>query len=1176
MTADLTKLAVGRGNYYLKEIARNREEYLSGKGEAPGVFHGGSARALGLDGECSPAAFKRLFAWQDPRTGEQLGRAPRQDAMPAWDLVFRPHKDVSILYGLGDEQTSRRVAVAHQAGVRAAVAYLDRQVGTRTGRHGAEHVGGEGLLAVGFTHRTSRAGDPLLHTHLIIANRTRGPDGGWRTLDGREVYQHRLAADSVYQATYQVELSRSLGVRWAPADRWGNRGIEGMPEELRRSFSKRHQQISAELQRQEAEGKHRTPRLVRKVVHATRPAKSHETPETLYGRWEQEARDLGVEPERLVLELTDRTRVREQVVAAGTAGPDSASADAPGRTAGSEGVAAAAPSGTARRDGSAAPPGRTPTGLADVLTATAGLPERTVTTVFDRLASPDGLTAQASTFTRREVLCAVGRELPAEAAGAVGPTELEALADRFLAERAVSVVSEHAIGERHYATPELLQVEQRLIDAAVSRAGEQTGVCSHDALRATLAAHPTIGEDQAAMVRDITQGGQGVSVVVGKAGTGKTYALGVGRHAWQLDGYRVLGAAPKPKLSLRRQPPATAADTSRIRQADERVLDERTVLVVDEAGMLGSRKLARLLDHAAEARTKVVLVGDDKQLASIDAGGGFRGLRLRLGAATLTENRRQAEPWERQAVEHLRDGNIDAALSAYREHDRLVAAETPGQLKETMLSDWWRSFQQGKRVVILAYRRDEVDQFNTACQQLRDTSGQLGPERLIVRDRSFAVGDQVVCGKNALPSLGVANATRGQVVALDVEQRSMTLKLQDGRTVVLPREYLDQRPARWVGNNPDRRTVDLAYASTGHKSQGITVDEVLLRVTSAENQQWLYVGGSRAIGRTRYYSVVTPEPASRQEREREQVEVPGADPAPVQQAEQFATVARRDGSQRLAADTTARLDLRSMGRRDLRARREQLGELLTKGPRDQSRLVAHATMRRQQHERRLAEATGRRQDARDLVSLLEHGPARWLRRGDLVRARQQGEQAEQAYQVARQAADRAADRERDLRQAQQQYHAHREANPELAAEHRAVMREEAWQRRVAARAVELERPAWSRELGQRPATVKGGRAWDRAVGQVVEYRQRWRVEDAERALGPEPHGTDASLEQRQARRHAERAVGRVRELAGDWTDRDERGDHRRATGRSDHQGDGWSDHRLRPRDRDRDDRERAM
>jgi AAA domain len=789
-------------------------------------------------------------------------------------------------------------------------------------------------------------------------------------------------------------------------------------------------------------------------------------------------------------------------------------------------------------------------------------------------------------------------------------------------------MGEHAIGERHYATPELLQVEQRLIDAAVSRTGEQTGVCSHDTLRATLAAHPTIGEDQAAMVRDITQGGQGVSVVVGKAGAGKTYALGVARHAWQLEGYRVLGAAPTGIATVcldaegfersctvdallgeldqervaegRHRPLGRSEQLTRKRQLpgrdreqDERVLDDRTVLVVDEAGMLGSRKLARLLDHAAETRAKVVLVGDDKQLASIEAGGGFRGLRLRLGASTLTENRRQAEPWEREAVEHLRDGNIDQALAAYREHDRLVAVETPGQLKETMLSDWWRSFQQDNRVVILAYRRDEVDQFNTACQQLRDAEGHLGPERLTVRDRRFAVGDQVVCGKNAIRSLGVANGTRGQVVALDLEHRSMTLRLEDGRQVSLPGEYLDQRPARWVGNNPDRRTIDLAYASTGHKSQGITRDEVLVRVTSAEDRQWLHVAGSRAIGRTRYYSVISPEPAIRQDREREQVDVPAADRTPKQQADQLAAVARRDGSKHLAADTTEVVDGRQMSKHDLRAELHRLQELMEKAPRDQSQLVALVTSRREQHDQRLAQATTRHQQARDLVALLEHGPARWLRRGELARARQQYEQAEQAYQVARQAADRAADRERHARQEQQQYQAHREANPEVRERHRELLRVQAWRKRADARAVDVLRPEWSRDLGEPPATVKGGRAWDRAVEQTVEYRQRWNVQDVEHPLGREPHGPDASLAQRQAWRHVTRAVGRLRDLAGDRTDRGERDDHREATSRSDHQGNhrrdqvairrgDRGDHRSgrsrRPLDRERDHRghERAM
>jgi len=283
VAADLHKLAAGREGYYTREIARNHEEYLSGHGESPGICHGGSAAALGLEGECSAEAFQRLFAWQDPRTGQQLGRAPRADAMPAWDLVFRPHKDVSVLYALGDQRTGAAVAEAHQAGVRAAVAYLDGQVGTRTGRHGAEHVWGTGLLAVGFTHRTSRAGDPLLHTHLIITNRTQGPDGQWRTLDSRDLLNHRASADAMYRAAYQHELTRTLGVRWQDPDRWGNRAITGMPEELRRGFSKRHEQIAAELGRQEASGKHRTAKLVQTVVHATRPPNPTRRPRRCMG-----------------------------------------------------------------------------------------------------------------------------------------------------------------------------------------------------------------------------------------------------------------------------------------------------------------------------------------------------------------------------------------------------------------------------------------------------------------------------------------------------------------------------------------------------------------------------------------------------------------------------------------------------------------------------------------------------------------------------------------------------------------------------------------------------------------------------------------------------------------------------------------------------------------------------
>jgi conjugative relaxase-like TrwC/TraI family protein len=1078
VTADLHKLSAGRCDYYVREVARDHEEYLSGHGESPGEFLGAGSAALGKSGVCSEQEFRRLFAWQHPDTGEQLGRAPRSDAMPAWDLVLRPVKDVALLYALGDQPTSRAARDAHQAGVEAAVSYLDGQVGTRTGRDGAKHVAGSGLVAVGFTHRVSRAGDPLPHTHLVIVNRTQGPDGGWRTLDSRDLLAHRQAADAIYRAAYQHELARSLGVQWAEPDRWGNRAIVGMPQELVRAFSKRHEQISAELERLEREeGKQRTGKLIQYVAHATRPAKNHDTPESLHGRWQQEAREHGYQPERLVREVTDRAERQPTV-------------DRPA-----------------------------------------------VTRAFDQLALPDGLTANASTFARCEVLVALGGQL-----AAIHPAQLEDLADRFLAERAMSVMADQTVGERRWTTPELLTVEQRLLAAAVERTAEQVGVCSSTVVRDALAAHPTVGVDQEAMVRDLCQSGAGVQVVVGRAGTGKTYALGVARHAWQLDGYQVLGSAPTGIATVcldsegfehartvdrllaeldQQHDPGRRPAGGRPGGQDGPLLDARTVLVVDEAGMLGSRKLARLLDHAQQAEAKVVLVGDDRQLAAIEAGGGFRGLRLRLGASELTENRRQQETWEREAVEHLRTGDLDAALGAYRAHGRLVAAETPGQLKQTLLADWWEAFQQGERVAILAYRREEVDQFNTACQQLRQRAGQLGPDRLQVGDRQFAVGDVVVCGKNALRTLGVANGSRGQVLALDPDQRSMTVRLENEQEATLDGRYLDHRLAWWTRGNPGRRTIDLGYASTGHRSQGVTLDRALVRVAGAEDREWFYVAATRAAKATTFFDVISPEPRPLEL----ELDVPSPEPRSIDH--QLAAVARRDGGKRLAVDTATPLALRQMSKRELRAERDRVAALLRDAPPDRARLLAHTTEQRQHAEQGLTDATAREEAARDRVAELGQGAGRLLRRRELAEARDHHTLAQTAAQLARQQADRAADRQRQARRAQQEHLAWHERHPDLLSADRARAREQAWRGRVDQRAIELERPGWLRELGQPPATVKDRRAWRHTAAAILQYRERYQITDPDRVLGPEPHYAD--LEQRRHHRAAHQAIERLHE-----------------------------------------------
>jgi conjugative relaxase-like TrwC/TraI family protein len=1072
VTADLHKLSAGRADYYVREVARDHEEYLSSQGESPGEFLGAGSVALGKSGVCSEEEFRRLFAWQHPDTGEQLGRAPRSDAMPAWDLVLRPVKDLALLYALGDQPTSRAAMAAHQAGVAAAVTYLDGQVGTRTGRDGAKHVAGSGLVAVGFTHRVSRAGDPLPHTHLVIVNRTQGPDGGWRTLDSRDLLAHRQAADAIYRATYQHQLTRTLGIAWGEPDRWGNRPIVGMPPELVKAFSKRHEQISAELERLEREeGKPRTAKLIQYVAHATRPAKTHHTPETLHGRWQHEARERGVDPERLIGQVTGRQRDHD-------------------------------------------------------------LDAKVVGRVFEQLASPDGLTANASTFARREVLVALGGQL-----AATGPAELEQLADRFLTERCVSVMAEHTVVERRWTTPELLQVEQRVLDTAVGRSAEQAGVCSPGVVRDALAANPTVGVDQEAMVRDLTQGGAGVQLVVGRAGTGKTFALGVARHAWQLDGYRVLGAAPTgiATVCLGSEGFEHARTVDRLlaeldQEPDPRgrrggeheaLLDDRTVLVVDEAGMVGSRKLARLLDHAHHTGAKVVLVGDDRQLAAIEAGGGFRGLRLRLGASELTENRRQQQTWEREAVEHLRTGDLDQALGAYRAHGRLVAAESPAQLKELMLGDWWQAFQQGDRVAILAHRRDEVDQFNTACQQLRDHAGQLGPARLQVGDRSFAVGDRVTCGKNALRSLGVANGSRGQVLALNPDQRTLTLRLDNGQETTLDGRYLDQRPAWWTRGNPTRRTIDLGYASTGHRSQGTTLDRALVRVAGAEDHPWLYVAATRAAHQTTFFDIIAPEPRPVEL----ELDVPGPQPHSIH--EELVAIGRRDGAKQLAVDTAAPLALRQMSKGQLRAERDRVAALLRDAPPDRTRLLAHTTQHRRDAEQGLAEAIVREEAARGRVAQLGQGAGWLLQRRQLAQARDRHALAYTAAQLARQQADRAADRQRQARRAQQERIAFQERHAGLLAADRARTRELVWRSRVELRALELERPGWLRQLGEPPATVKGHRTWRQAAAGILQYRERYQITDPDRPLGPEPRQGD--LERRRHHRAARQAIQRLQD-----------------------------------------------
>jgi len=1122
-------LKAGQESYWLDQIARNREEYFSGRGESPGRFMGSAAAAAGLDGTAGPDQVRAMFQGLDPATGEVrcapmwradprsklaagpllealkthateqgvgeleelagskalqgdvrsveaacrlggarrvkvetverlcrkvLGSDPRElygeafagawqhrgrrvnERVQAFDHCFSSPKSVSLLAAGGGDLVRRQVAEARSDALQAAIAYLERHgAGVRREHNGTDRyqaVGG--LVAVAFEHRLSRAGDPQHHTHVLVQNAAQGPDGRWTALDSDRLYAQLMAADHLYLAAERAALTQRLGVRWGPVDeRSGAAEILGLDDRtLIERFSKRSEEIDEWLDSHGLSGI----KASSAAAVATRAPKDYsESEHSVYQRWGQELAEQGV-GERQLAEACSGGRGR--------------------------------PATWTELDAA-----------------------------LDALSGPDGLTGQSSTFSRTDVVDALAKRLPVARSAAEALTQAEDAADRFLEERAVRVGRDRRLGVERFSTPELLALERQLVTSATGRTGEGCALVQPAVVRQVLDRHATAGEDQAAMVADLTQGGEGVAVVVGRAGSGKTWALGLAREAFELDGYQVLGTAPTgiATLGLADEGFADTRTVDRLlldlgRRRVE--LDGRSVLVVDEAAMVGTRKLAPLLRHAERAWAKVALVGDDRQFASIATGGGFRALRLRLGANELTVNRRQVEAWEQRAIDDVRTGNLEQAIAAYAEHDRIRAFEARDDRDRALVSDWWQAHQAGEQPVIYSHRRAQVDQLNSVCQRLRAEAGHLGDERLAVGDRVLAVGDVVVLGANAPDRLGVVNGTTAVIEDLDVSGRVMTVRtLEDdpAKTVRLPGWYLNAA----VQPGQSRR-VDLAYARTDMRSQGRTEQRALLALDGAEDMQGGYVQLTRSTQRSDLYLTVGPEPLGPDDER----------PHPARETrapeELLARVLARDGSKTLATDTPDLLDARRLSTAELRTERDRLAEARATCPPDRSRELQLATRRAAAAEQARQQARTDHQAAAEQVAALTGS---WRHRRELAPARERLVLAEHGLRTTTGQADQAAERLGILRRAQQRHLGWLEAHDaDLRVRERAVAREDAWRRRVDQRAVALDPPGWLlAELGPVPRDPQERTAWRAAAAELDGYRRAYGLDHP----GPAEH-----------------------------------------------------------------------
>lgn len=638
---NIGKLRRGGENYYLNSVARGVEDYYLGSGEAPGYWLASGAADLGLSGEVGDDELRNVLRGTHPASGKHLAKAPKGERVPGFDLTFLAPKSVALLHELGPKEPSNEVVSAHDAAVAAALAYLERQAsGARRGKGGKHSIASTGFIGAAFRHRTSRAGDPLLHTHVLVANLIQGADGKWGALDAKHLYRHAKTAGYLYQAHLRAELTRRLGVEWTPVHK-GAADIDGISRSVIRAFSKRRAEVEAVLsERSQASGKEREMAAV-----TTRKAKDYSVaPQRLLPEWRDKAERLGL-TEQALEESLNRS----------------------------------------------APRSVDPSAIAEAL------------------AAPTGLTAQSSSFTRRDVLQGFCSQLPTGAA----VTEIESLADTFLASELVVPLAARDQGiteqdsrrvaegrvassssvERPYSTAEMLSVEQDVIERAIERRVEGAGTAHPGALGVALARRPSLFADQQAMVTRLVTSGQGVEVVVGKAGAGKTFALDAAREAWELSGRHVIGCSLAARAAQELQAGSDIQSytidslLADLEHPEHGGLPRGSVVVVDEAGMVGTRKLAQVMAHAEGAGAKVVLVGDDRQLPEIEAGGAFRGIKNRLPAIELSEVRRQPFGWERDALDLIRQGRAKEALVEYDSTDGCTWRRR--RMRRAM--PWWRT-----------------------------------------------------------------------------------------------------------------------------------------------------------------------------------------------------------------------------------------------------------------------------------------------------------------------------------------------------------------------------------------------------------------------------------------------------------------------------------------------------
>jgi conjugative relaxase-like TrwC/TraI family protein len=868
----LRSVAAGDGD---RSLSTPLTRYYNAEGTPPGRWMGSGLPALGqgqitLGDEVSEAQLQLLVGMGcDPVTGMPLGRAypvyksvaqrvedrtaaldPHLDpvgraraitaieaeeaeremrrAVAGFDFTFSIPKSASVLWAVADAGTQSLIAQAHHDAVADMVAYMEREVAaTRTGATAGDgavaQVDVTGIIAAAYDHYDSRAGDPHLHTHVVISNKVQTVlDGRWRSLDSRPMHGATVALSELHEAVFADHLTRMLGVEWEPRERGRDRNpswaITGVPEALVAEFSTRARHID------EA-----TDRFIEAYVaeHGRRPSAA------VIMKLRAQA-TLSTRPEKTVHSLADLTATWRNRATA-VLGEDA--------------------TGSARR---VADNGQPLLLRADdiPLDIVRRLGESVVAAVGEKRSTWRrwNLTAEAARQTMdyrfastqdREAV--VG--LVVDAAEAVSlrltPFELASSPAVFRRPDASSVFRPK--NSTVYSSHQLLDAEDRLLERSRDATGPTVSLETMERIaRRPDAEGRVLGEDQAEALAQIAVSARVLDVLVGPAGAGKTTAMNALRRAWETEHGigAVVGLAPSAGAAqvLAEDLGIATENTAKwwqTHQTTGATFQAGQLVIVDEASLAGTLSLDRITGLAADAGAKVLLVGDYAQLQSVDAGGAF-GLLVhdRGDAPELVDVHRFTHVWEKTASLDLRHGRTDV-IDIYDAHGRIHDGETE-QMIDDAYTAWRADLLAGKATVLVSDSNESVTALNNRARTDLILDGTVhGPREVDLHDGTrAATGDVVITRRNDRRLRAgrgwVRNGDRWTVIDAR-EDGSLTLQRAGatwGATVIVPAAYAAEH-------------VELGYAVTSYRAQGITTDTAHVLVDAAMTRENLYVAMTR-------------------------------------------------------------------------------------------------------------------------------------------------------------------------------------------------------------------------------------------------------------------------------------------------------------------------------------------